>query len=128
MGGRHWFSFNVAGEWHKYDRFDPFGVMMATAAVAATMAKSMISLNGKFEEEGDPTGLIREKYDEVVNSAAMGTIELLKDRHYVQGISEFISFITADNRSLTPTFKRLAMFSNPGIGLYSSFRKIIRLL
>ena len=123
MGGRHWFSFNVAGEWHKYDRFDPFGVMMATAAVAATMAKSMISLNGKFEEEGDPTGLIREKYDEVVNSAAMGTIELLKDRHYVQGISEFISFITADNRSLTPTFKRLAMFSNPGIGLYSSFRR-----
>ena len=123
MGGRHWFSWNVNGEWHKYDRFDPFGVMMATAAVAATMAKSMISLNGKFEEEGDPTGLIREKYDEVINSAAMGTIELLKDRHYVQGISEFISFITADNRSLTPTFKRLAMFGNPSIGLYSSFRR-----
>jgi len=123
MGGPHWFSWNVNGEWHKYDRFDPFGVMMATAATAATMAKSMISLNGKFEEEGDPTGLIREKYDEVINSAAMGTIELLKDRHYVQGISEFISFVTADNRSLSPTFKRLAMFGNPGIGLYSSFRR-----
>jgi|21_taG_2_1085346.scaffolds.fasta_scaffold01279_4 hypothetical protein len=133
MGGNHWFSFywdgTIAGVktadagWRKYDRFDPFGVMMASSAAMATMAKSMISLNGKFEEEGDPTGLIREKYDEVVNATVLGTLELIKDRHYIQGISELVSFLSGDPRGLTPTFKRIASAADPRISFYSSLRR-----
>ena len=123
MGGSHWHSININGKWHKYDRFDPFGILMGAPGGTTAQAKHIISLKGKLEEEGDPSGLIRRKYDEVINSTAMGIVEMLKDRHYVQGISEFISLITADDRSLTPSLRRLSTFGNPVIGFYSSFRR-----
>ena len=123
MGGDHWFSINLNGEWHKYDRFDPYGILMATTAGMATMAKSMINLNNKFETEGDPSGAIGRKYEEVVNSTALGIVGMMQDRHYVQGISEFVSLVSGDNRGIAPTLKRLSTFANPTIGFYSSFRR-----
>ena len=48
---------------------------------------------------------------------------MLKDRHYLQGISEFVSFATGDARGLTPSLKRLSTALNPTIGFYSSFRR-----
>ena len=123
MGGTHWHSFNAGDGWRKYDRLDPYGVMMAGAANLATMAKSMLELNGKFEEEGDPTGEISEKYNEVFKAGVIGTLELVKDRHYLQGFSELVDFFSGDERKLTPSIKRALTFADPRIGFYSSFRR-----
>lgn len=123
MGGAHWHSFNFGGGWKKYDRFDPYGLLMASSATMATMAKSMIDIKGRISKEGDPTGALEEKYNEVINSSVLGTLELIKDRHYIQGISEFISFLSGDARGLTPTMKRLATAADPRISFYSSFRR-----
>ena len=123
MGGSHWYSFNYGGGWKKYDRFDPYGMLMASSATMATMAKNMIDIKGRINKEGDPTGALEEKYNEVINSSVLGTLELIKDRHYIQGISEFISFLSGDARGLTPTFKRLATAADPRISFYSSFRR-----
>ena len=125
MGGDHWYSFNFGGGWKKYDRFDPYGILMASSAAMATMGKSMINIKGQIDQEGDPTGALEEKYNEVINSTVVGTLELIKDRHYIQGISEFISFLSGDSRGLTPTFRRIAMAADPRISFYSSFRRSI---
>jgi len=123
MGGRHWHSVYLWGGWRKYDRFDPYGILMASSAAMATMGKSMIDIKGQINETGDPTGELEEKYNEVINATVIGTLEMIKDRHYIQGISEFISLVSGDNRGLTPSFKRLSTFLNPTIGFYSSLRR-----
>ena len=123
MGGRHWNSIYIGGGWRKYDRLDPYGLMLAASANMAVMAKSMINLRGKFEEEGDPSGLIREKYDEMINASIIGTVEMIKDRHYLQGLSELIDFVSGDERKLSQSIKRAATFADPTISLYSSIRR-----
>ena len=125
MGGNHWYSFNFGGGWKSYDRYDPYGILMASSAAMATMGKSMISIKEKINETGDPTGELQEKYNEVINSTIVGTAEMIKNRHYIQGISEFISFLSGDARGLTPSFKRLAMVADPRIGFYSSLRRAV---
>ena len=123
MGGRHWFSIYAFGGWRKYDRIDPFGVIMASMAGIATMAKTNMNLSDRIEEDGDPSGLLSQKYDDVVNSTIVGIAGMLKDRHYLQGVSEFVSFATGDSRGLTPSLKRLSTALNPTISFYSSFRR-----
>ena len=123
MGGPHWFSVYAFGGWRKYDKLDPYGVIMASMAGVASMAKTNMNLSGNTEEDGDPSGLNARKYDEVINSTIVGIAGMLKDRHYVQGISEFVAFATGDSRGLTPSLKRLATAFNPTIGFYSSFRR-----
>ena len=58
-----------------YQHIVVLGKYIATMSTMATMAKSMISLNGKFEEEGDPTGEISEKYNEVFKAGVIGTLD-----------------------------------------------------
>ena len=123
MGGPHWHSVYLWGGWRKYDRFDPYGLLMSSSAAMATMAKNMINIKGQIDETGDPTGELEEKYNEVINATVVGVGEMIKDRHYIQGISEFISFLSGDNRGLTPSFKRLSTAYNPTIGFYSSIRR-----
>ena len=123
MGGQHWYSFNMGGKWHSYDRYDPYGILMASSAAMATMGKSMIDLKGQMDDTGDPTGELEEKYNQVINSTLVGTAEMIKDRHYIQGISEFISFLSGDNRGLTPSIKRIATALDPRISFYSSLRR-----
>ena len=123
MGGRHWFSVNFMGKWRKYDRVDPYGVLMASAAGLASMGKNMINLNKKEGEEGDESGDINRKYDEVFSDTIVGIAGMVKDRHYIQGISEFISFVSGDARGLSPTLKRLSTALDPRISFYSAFRR-----
>lgn len=123
MGGVHWHSFNLGGGWKKYDRFDPYGILMASSASMATMAKTLMNIKEQIQTDGDDTGKLEEKYNEVINATILGTAELIKNRHYIQGISEFISFISGDSRGLTPSIKRIATVANPSIGFYSSLRR-----
>ena len=123
MGGPHWHSFNLGGGWKKYDRFDPYGILMASSASMAIMAKTMMKIKKQIQTDGDDTGKLQEKYNEVINATVLGTAEMIKDRHYIQGISEFISFLSGDSRGLTPSIKRIATAANPTISFYSSLRR-----
>ena len=122
-GGRPWNSVYIFGGWRKYDRLDPYGMQLAAAANMATMAKSMLHLRGRFEEEGDPSGLIRQKYEEMIHASIIGTVEMMKDRHYLQGISELIDAVSGDERHLSQSIKRVATFADPRISFYSSIRR-----
>ena len=123
MGGENWYSFYAFGAWRKYDRLDPFGALLSATASMATMSKTLINLDNQAEANGDRDGEILEKYNEVINATFLGVGEMLKDRHYIQGISEFVSGIMGDDRGITPMFKRVATFADPRIGFYSSFRR-----
>jgi len=123
MGGNHWYSFHAFGKWRKYDRIDPFGALLSATASMATMSKTLMNLEGKIHATGDPYGEINEKYNEVINATFLGVAEMLKDRHYIQGISEFVSGVMGDDRGMTPMFKRVATALDPRIGFYSSFRR-----
>ena len=124
MQGPHWWSLNVGGGFHSFNKFDPFGGMLGAAATAATMAKGMINLAGQYQE-GDDSDLIEEKFNEVLMSGVVGMAELMKNKSYVQGVVELMDIFSTDGRGLHRTLKRTAGFLDPTTSLYSSIRRNI---
>ena len=133
MKGSHWYSYRspIDGKWHKYDRFDPIGVIMGASANVAVMGKAAMNLAGQYEK-GDPSDEIHAKYQEVLQAGTVGMVRLITDRHYLQSFSEMISLFSGDG-SLLSKFQKsgekvLGVF-NPvqamSQGFYSSLRRNI---
>ncbi len=122
MGGRHWWSVNFGDGWQNFNRFDPYGLMLTAAATIANMAKAMTNLQGQYER-GDQSDAIEEKYNEVINAGVVGMAEMLKDRSYVQGITELMDLFSTDGRGLNRTAKRVAGFIDLRTSLFSSIRR-----
>jgi len=131
MGGAHWYSFQLNGKWHKYDRFDPIGVIMGASANLAVMGKAAMNLAGQAEE-GDESGAIHEKYLEVLEAGTVGMVRLMTDRHYLQSFSEMLSLFSGEG-SVLGKFQRVGekvgTVFNPvtamTTGFYSSIRRNI---
>jgi len=131
MGGSHWYSFQLNGKWHKYDRFDPIGVIMGASANLAVMGKASMNLAGQAKE-GDESGAIHEKYLEVLEAGTVGMVRLITDRHYLQSFSEMLSLFSGEG-SVLGKFQRagekVGTVFNPvtamTTGFYSSIRRNI---
>lgn len=128
MGGAHWYSFiGPDGKWHKYDRFDPIGVIMAASAHAVVMGKAAWNLKGQYEQ-GDPSDEIFEKYKEVLEAGTIGMVRLITDRHYLQGFTEMLEILSPDVTGVSKLRRfgeKVAGFIDPRQGFYSSFRRNI---
>lgn len=127
MGGPHWYSYRYNGKWHKYDRFDPLGVIMAASAQAVVMGKAAMNLKGQYEQ-GDPSDEIYEKYKEVLEAGVVGMTRLVTDRHYLQGFTEMLDIIGSDGDIISKarrTGEKLASAVNPMQSLFSSLRRNI---
>ena len=79
MNGSHWYSYRspIDGKWHKYDRFDPIGVIMGASANVAVMGKAAMNLAGQYEK-GDPSDEIHAKYQEVLQAGTVGMVRLIR--------------------------------------------------
>ncbi len=131
MGGSHWYSYRWNGQWHKYDRFDPIGVIMGASAHAVVMGKASMNLAGQYEK-GDPSDEIHEKYMEVLEAGTVGMVRLITDRHYLQSFSEMINLFSGEGSMLGKIQKageKLHNVFNPvtamSTGFYSSLRRNI---
>jgi hypothetical protein len=131
MGGSHWYSYRWNGKWHKYDRFDPIGVIMGASAHAVVMGKASMNLAGQYEK-GDPSDEIHEKYMEVLEAGTVGMVRLITDRHYLQSFSEMINLFSGDGSLLGKVQKageKVGLVYNPltamSSGFYSSLRRNI---
>ena len=125
MGGSHWYSYRWNNTWHKYDRFDPIGVIMGASAHAVVMAKASMNLYGQYEQ-GDPSDEIFQKFKEVLEAGVVGMARLITDRHYLQGFSEMLNVVGSDmplSYKVRKTGERAASFINPTQSFYSSFRR-----
>ena len=125
MGGAHWFSYRWNGKWHKYDRFDPIGVIMASSAHAVVMGKAAMNLRGQYQQ-GDPSDEIFEKYKEVLNAGVTGMTRLITDRHYLQGFSDMLDVVSSDGDFVSKGRKiaeKGASALNPFHSFYSSLRR-----
>ena len=125
MGGSHWFSYRMNGEWHKYDRFDPLGVVLAASAHAMVMGKAAMNLKGQYEQ-GDPSDEIFEKYKEVIEAGVVGMARLITDRHFLQGFAEMLDIISGDGDFISKarqTGGTLGSALNPFQSFYSSIRR-----
>jgi hypothetical protein len=125
MGGAHWFSYRFNGKWHKYDRFDPIGVIMAASAHAVVMGKAAMNLRGQYKQ-GDPSDEIFEKYKEVLDAGVTGMTRLITDRHYLQGFSDMLDVVSSDGDFASKGRKiaeKAASAANPFHSFYSSLRR-----
>jgi len=125
MGGAHWFSYRFNGKWHKYDRFDPIGVIMAASAHAVVMGKAAMNLRGQYKQ-GDPSDEIFEKYKEVLDAGVTGMTRLITDRHYLQGFSDMLDVVSSDGDFASKGRKiaeKAASAANPFHSFYASFRR-----
>ena len=121
MGGPHWNSFNIGLGWQPYNRLDPIGMVLATSANLAQIGKGLVHLNGQ-QEAGADDDLLAKKYNELAEASAINLTRLITDRHYLQGLSDFMGIFSADMHEKRKWLKRIASV-NPTVSLYSSFRR-----
>tara|TARA_R110000796_G_scaffold242104_1_gene364052 strand:- start:45 stop:3836 length:3792 start_codon:yes stop_codon:yes gene_type:complete len=131
MGGAHWYSFQLNGKWHKYDRFDPIGVIMGASANLSILLKASVNLQG-LQKEDDQSGAIREEYMDLIEASTVGMVKLMTDRHYLQSFGEMLSVFAGEGSTLgkmQKTGEKYASVFNPvqslTTGFYSSFRRNI---
>ena len=101
MGGRHWWTFNIGTGPIPYSRWDPIGIVFAQAAMLVTFGKTLTHLNKQaaVDSEGKSLGDERktvEKYNELWAMGVSNLQSLLKDRHYVQGITDALGIFDED--------------------------------
>jgi len=121
MGGRHWHSFNLGFGWQPYNRLDPIGMVLATSANLAQMGKGMVHLN-KQHEAGADDDLLAKKFNELAEASAINMSRLITDRHYLQGLADFMGLFSADLHEKRRWLKRVASV-NPTVSIFSSFRR-----
>ena len=121
MEGPHWYSFNFGLGWQPYNRLDPIGMVIATSANLAQMGKGLVHLNGQHEAGADDD-LLAKKFNELAEASAINLTRLITDRHYLQGISDFMGIWSADIHEKRRWLKRIASV-NPVVSIYSSFRR-----
>ncbi len=129
MNGAHWYSFQLNGKWHKYDRYDPIGVIMGASANLAILAKASVNLAGLQKEE-DESGAIREEYMDLIEASTVGMVKLMTERHYLQSFGEMLSIFAGEGSTLgkmQKTGEKYSSVFNPiqalSTGFYSSFRR-----
>lgn len=129
MNGAHWYSFQLNGKWHKYDRYDPIGVIMGASANLAILAKASVNLAGLQKEE-DESGAIREEYMDLIEASTVGMVKLMTERHYLQSFGEMLSVFAGEGSTLgkmQKTGEKYSSVFNPiqalSTGFYSSFRR-----
>ncbi len=116
------YSINTADGPISYNRFDPLGGTLAVAANMSLLVKSMIDTTGHAEKYGY-TREIFEKYQQIFADATIGTARIVADRHYLQGFGMLIDFLSGDPAGFKKGSEALGTFLNPGVSLYSSFRR-----
>jgi len=127
MGGPHWYSANIGFGYFPYNRLDPIGIVFATASMLNEFRKSLTSLNSQatYDEEGKPLGddrLLYDKYEELTSMAVINLTRLIKDRNYLQGVSDVMGIWSDDIHEKKKFWRRLQSV-DPRISFYSSFRR-----
>lgn len=122
MGGSHWYSMMTDDGWVSYNRFDPLGIMLGGAATMSIMMKSLINLTAQGNQDGFDQELY-DKYQETFANATVGIVRLVTDRHYLQGFSSLIDFLTGDPRGFSRGMRSVGTAINPFASFYSSFRR-----
>jgi hypothetical protein len=89
--------------------------------------KALTSLNSQatYDEEGKPLGddrLLYDKYQELTSMAIINLTRLIKDRNYLQGVSDIMGIWSDDIHEKKKFWKRLQSV-DPRISFYSSFRR-----
>ena len=124
MGGRPWFSVNIGEGFQTYDKFDPFGLILGIAATSANMVKASQNLAGQYEK-GDDSDAIFEKYGEVLWSSVVGMSELIKNKHFFNGLSDFMEALSTDGSQFDATVRKVVTAIDPRLSFYSSMRRNI---
>lgn len=122
--GVKWYSYMTDNGWVSYNRFDPLGIILGGAATMAIMGKSMVNLTKQGSEQGFNDD-IYDKYQETFANATVGIVHLVTDRHYLQGFSNLVDFLTGDSRGFSKGINNLATAVNPAASFYSSFRRSV---
>ena len=127
MGGPHWYSANFGFGYFPYNRLDPIGIVFAQASLLNEFRKALTSLNSQatYDEEGKPLGddrLLYDKYEELTSMAIINLTRLIKDRNYLQGVSDVMGIWSDDIHEKKKFWKRLQSV-DPRISFYSSFRR-----
>ena len=123
MGGKHWHSFNLGFGWQPYNRLDPIGMILATSADLAQMGKGLVHLNHQHEAGADDD-LLFKKFNELAEASSLNITRLITDRHYLQGLTDFMGIFSADLHEQRRWLKRVASV-NPVVSLFSSFRRSV---
>jgi len=130
MGGPHWWTFNIGTGPIPYSRWDPIGIIFAQASILAKFAKTLTHLNqqASFDEEGNSLADERKlvnKYNELWSMGVSNLQSLLKDRHYLQGITDVLGIFDEDMHEKMNWLKRLRSGYDPRISIFSSLRRNI---
>ena len=130
MGGRHWWTFNIGTGPIPYSRWDPIGIVFSQAAMLATLGRTLTHLNKQaaVDSEGKSLGDERktvEKYNELWAMGVSNLQSLLKDRHYLQGITDALGIFDEDMHEKMNWLKRLRSGFDPRISIFSSLRRNI---
>ena len=110
------------GVWINYNRFDPLGMLIASGANIARVAKAAIALNAHVDEYGY-TENIRDKYYELFGEFSMGLGRLLSDRHYLQSFAMLADALSGDPYAWNRLTGQVGTAINPGLSFYSSLKK-----
>ena len=94
---------------------------LATSANLAQMGKGLVHLNKQYEA-GVDDDLLAKKYNELAEASAINMTRLITDRHYLQGLADFMGLFSADLHEKRRWLKRVASV-NPVVSIYSSFRR-----
>lgn len=125
MGGKHWNSVHIAGEWRQYNKFDPVGGLFLTAAILASLGKNSF----RVSTETDAADVGDEKFDkfvEVLLSGVEGLSTIITDRHYFKTISDTLHTLTGGSETqVKDLLAKTAGGYNPAASFYSSARRNI---
>jgi len=130
MGGKHWWTFNIGTGPIPYNRWDPIGLVFSEAAILAKFSQTLTHLNqqASFDEEGKPLADERkvfERYEEMWAMGVSNLQSLLKDRHYLQGITDVLGIFSEDMHEKMNWLKRLRSGYDPRVSIFSSLRRNI---
>ena len=125
MGGPHWYSVNAGFGWVPYNRLDPIGFVMSSAATVSQLARSYQHLNDQYDINNNAEDRKWKATKELMAMGAINMSRLITDRYYFQGLSDMMNFVTGDNHEKMATLRRVQTAVDPRLSFYSSLRRNI---
>ena len=125
MGGPHWYSVNAGFGWVPYNRLDPIGFVMSSAATVSQLARSYQHLNDQYDINNHAEDRKWKATKELMAMGAINMSRLITDRYYFQGLSDMMNFVTGDNHEKMATLRRVQTAVDPRLSFYSSLRRNI---
>ncbi len=123
LGGPHWYSINAGWGWIPYNRLDPIGFVLSSAATVTQLGKSYMHLNDEYRKDNHAEERKWKATKELMTTGIVNMSRLITDRYYFQGLSDMMDFFTGDPHEKRNSLKRLMMAGDPSLSFYSSLRR-----